>query len=437
MAVKIYLYDNEFDCIGSGSLSADYIQYQLQAAAGEDIEVHISSCGGDAFAAIAIYNLLKQYKGKLTTFIDSVAASAAATIAMAGQTVVMSKYALLMIHKPITYSGGNADDLNGDIAMLNALQKNIVSIYMDKTGMAQDQIEALVNDTTWLTADEAETYGFIDEIQDYSIETPIVKNAALVSNYVKAAPTKYAQVINKILIKEPAPAPKTKTMTDEEKAEIVNPIKEMLTKVGNYLGLITNKVVTNKGEMFFAGNVSQGTRVFNSAAFDKAMEDGDVEVDDAIAKTVYSIAEGKVSNIVATNKKAANDTSLEDDEMDDDEMDCENVVVMNRLGVNMKKKAGNKAIKNGLALKLIDATNKLATSDGLVVELRNQLQLANAGLAKTKDEIKNEIMTEFVPNASNRGSRPGAVNTAVPEFAKPKEGSVAAKAAAHATASAK
>jgi ATP-dependent protease ClpP protease subunit len=67
---KIYLYDTDTDCIGSGSLSSSYIQWQLEAANGQDVEVHISSVGGSAFDAIAIYDLLKKNTGNVTTYIE-------------------------------------------------------------------------------------------------------------------------------------------------------------------------------------------------------------------------------------------------------------------------------------------------------------------------------------------------------------------------------
>jgi ATP-dependent Clp protease protease subunit len=83
--MKLYLYDTETDCIGSGSLSSAYIKLQLDAAVGADVEVHISSVGGSAFDAIAIYDLLKKYPGNVTTYIDALAASAASVVAMAGK----------------------------------------------------------------------------------------------------------------------------------------------------------------------------------------------------------------------------------------------------------------------------------------------------------------------------------------------------------------
>src|SRR6195952_3729326 len=117
MSYKIYLYDTDTDCIGSGNLSSAYIQTQLEAAAGQDVEVHISSVGGSAFDAIAIYDLLKKYPGKVTTCIDALAASAASIAPGGGKIITRSKSALRMIHKPMVDSGGNADELLKDVQM--------------------------------------------------------------------------------------------------------------------------------------------------------------------------------------------------------------------------------------------------------------------------------------------------------------------------------
>src|ERR1700712_3590390 len=180
MSYKIYLYDTDTDCIGSGPLSSAYIQTQLEAAAGQDIEVHISSVGGSAFDAIAIYDLLKKYQGSVTTYIDALAASAASIVAMAGQKVVMSKYALLMIHKPMVGSGGNADELLKDVQMLNIVHQRLAQIYADKTGLDGVTVNSLINAVTWLSADQALDLGFIDTIEDYSAE---ITNHALIKNY--------------------------------------------------------------------------------------------------------------------------------------------------------------------------------------------------------------------------------------------------------------
>src|SRR6202012_4560077 len=182
MSYKIYLYDTDQDCIGSGTLSSSYVQWQLEAAAGQDIEVHISSAGGSAFDAIAIYDLLKKYPGNVTTYVDALAASAASIVAMGGKAVVMSKYALLMIHKPLVGTGGNADELLKDVQMLNIVQARLAQIYVDKTGLDGVTINSLINAVTWLSADQALDLGFIDQVEDYS--TPIINpNKTIVKNF--------------------------------------------------------------------------------------------------------------------------------------------------------------------------------------------------------------------------------------------------------------
>src|SRR5579872_7436566 len=184
MSYKIYLYDTENDCIGSGSLSSSYIQMQLEAATGQDVEVHISSVGGSAFDAIAIYDLLKKYPGNVITYIDALAASAASIVAMGGRTVVMSKYALLMIHKPMVGSGGNADELLKDVQMLNVVQSRLAQIYMDKTGLDGVTVNSLIDSVTWMTADQALDLGFIDQVEDYNAD---ISNRAIIKKYTLTA----------------------------------------------------------------------------------------------------------------------------------------------------------------------------------------------------------------------------------------------------------
>ncbi|HWZ35387.1 MAG TPA: ATP-dependent Clp protease proteolytic subunit [Mucilaginibacter sp.] len=85
MSYKIYLYDTETDCIGSGTLSSTYLYQRLESAAGQNVDVHISSVGGSAFDVIAIYDLLKKYTGNVTTYIDALAANTASIVAMGGK----------------------------------------------------------------------------------------------------------------------------------------------------------------------------------------------------------------------------------------------------------------------------------------------------------------------------------------------------------------
>lgn len=129
-----------------------------------DITVWIDSPGGDCFAAAQIYNMLKDYKGKVTVRIDSLAASAASVIAMAGDTVEISPVAMMMIHNPVTLSFGNAADMQKAIDMLNEVKASIMNAYQLKTGLSRSKISKLMDNETWFNAKKAVELGFADSV---------------------------------------------------------------------------------------------------------------------------------------------------------------------------------------------------------------------------------------------------------------------------------
>lgn len=143
-----------------------------------DIEVWINSPGGDVFAAAQIYNMLQDYKGHVTTFIDGMAASAASVIAMAGNTVRMSRVGMMMIHNPSTIAWGDVSEMQKTIDTLNAVKDSIMNAYQAKTGLTRAKISHLMDDETWMDANTALEMHFIDEIADPSgaMGTPNVAN---------------------------------------------------------------------------------------------------------------------------------------------------------------------------------------------------------------------------------------------------------------------
>lgn len=106
---------------------------ELMAEEG-DITIWINSPGGDCVAAAQIYNMLMEYKGKVTVKIDGIAASAASVIAMAGNKVLMSPVSLMMIHNPSTVAMGNSSEFQKAIDMLNEVKESIINAYEIKTG---------------------------------------------------------------------------------------------------------------------------------------------------------------------------------------------------------------------------------------------------------------------------------------------------------------
>ena len=129
-----------------------------------DVTVWINSPGGNVFAAAEIYTMLKDYAGKVTVKVASLAASAASVVAMAGDTVQMSPTALLMLHDPSTVAMGNARDMEKAIAALNEVKESIVNAYAAKSGLRRGRIADLMSEETWLNAKKAVELGLADEV---------------------------------------------------------------------------------------------------------------------------------------------------------------------------------------------------------------------------------------------------------------------------------
>lgn len=138
-----------------------------------DIDLWINSPGGDCFAAAQIYNMITNYNGKVTVFIDGLAASAASVIAMAGDEVIMSPVSMLMIHNPSTLAFGEAADMEKAIAMLGEVKDSIINAYVAKTGLSRAKLSRLMDEETWMNANKAIELGFADRIDGVSHEDKI------------------------------------------------------------------------------------------------------------------------------------------------------------------------------------------------------------------------------------------------------------------------
>lgn len=130
----------------------------------DDITLWINSPGGDVFAASQIYTMIKEYEGKVTVKIDGIAASAASVIAMAGDEVLMSPTAMLMIHNPSTIVWGEEADMKRGIEMLAEVKESIITAYELKTKLARNKISQMMDRETWMSANKAHELGFCDKV---------------------------------------------------------------------------------------------------------------------------------------------------------------------------------------------------------------------------------------------------------------------------------
>lgn len=132
----------------------------------EQINVYINSYGGDVKEGVAIYNQLRRHKANVTVYIDGFACSIAATIAAAGDHVVMAPNALMMIHHAWMVAMGNAVELRKAADDLDIIDSAANKAYLIKSGdkLTPEKLGELLDAETWMNAEQCIEYGFADEI---------------------------------------------------------------------------------------------------------------------------------------------------------------------------------------------------------------------------------------------------------------------------------
>ena len=123
-----------------------------------DFNIYINSGGGSVFASSAMVSMLKRFRqntsAQIHSYIDGLCASAATYLAMVADDINIYKNSIMMIHKPMTFSYGNANDLQHDIDTLDTIEKDMMlPMYSDKAkeGVTADTIAELVNNETWFS----------------------------------------------------------------------------------------------------------------------------------------------------------------------------------------------------------------------------------------------------------------------------------------------
>ncbi|MEG3135517.1 Clp protease ClpP [Rouxiella sp. T17] len=164
-AVAIYLHD----LIGAWGISAQQFLGDcrtsgvFEAAA---IDLHIHSAGGDLMDGFAIFNTLGRLTVPINIYIDGIAASMASVIAcLPNATVHMPENAWMMIHKPWGGVAGDADEIRHYAEWMDRNESLLVSAYENKTGLAREEIAALLKAETWMNGVQAKEKGFADVIE--------------------------------------------------------------------------------------------------------------------------------------------------------------------------------------------------------------------------------------------------------------------------------
>ncbi len=148
----------------------------LEDSNGEEVEVYINSPGGVIDAGSEIYTALREYKGDIKIKIVGQACSAASIIAMAGHCE-MSPTALMMVHCVSTRASGNHSDMEHTAEVLRTADDALSNAYMAKSGMSKEEVLAMMEKETWLTAEQAKEKGLIDGIM-FEEKEPLLMTAS-------------------------------------------------------------------------------------------------------------------------------------------------------------------------------------------------------------------------------------------------------------------
>lgn len=199
-------YISEYSWMGDEITPKKFKEDLYAAGKGGPITIRMHSGGGEIFAASMIRAMLIDYPGKKTVKIDGIAASAAVAIALAGDEIKMFDTAYMMVHNPgygFLMGYLDADALEKFAGQLKVFRQGILETYIHKTGLDSKQLSRMLDEETWMTAEQAVELGFADEVitggspirkdvteavRNYANVPPALLNAAEESVTTSAAP---------------------------------------------------------------------------------------------------------------------------------------------------------------------------------------------------------------------------------------------------------
>lgn len=163
--IEVFVYGE----IGAWGITANQFVQDLRAMDDgvSPVVAAFNSIGGDLFDGLAMHNALSRLGERCTGRIDALAASAASVAVCGAHRVVIAANAMLMIHNPYTYTGGDAEDFRRVADVLDQTLEAIIAAYKAKAPNIDDaELRRMVNAETWLTANEALALGLADEVGD-------------------------------------------------------------------------------------------------------------------------------------------------------------------------------------------------------------------------------------------------------------------------------
>ena len=163
---------------------ADDLVKEIAALDVDTLNVRINSVGGLVFDGIAIYNAIAAHRARVVMHIDSIAASIASIIAMAGDEIRIAEAASIMIHKPHSFVLGDAETMRKEAEVLDLLEAGMIEIYAARTGKTEKDLAEMLAAETWFRGQAAVDAGFADAIMPSKKKEKPAKSA-LLAHYAK------------------------------------------------------------------------------------------------------------------------------------------------------------------------------------------------------------------------------------------------------------
>lgn len=258
-ATDVYIFDE----IGMWGITAQNFISDIKDLKDTPINLRINSLGGDVFDGLAIYNIIKKRTAKTTVYIEGIAASIATIIALGADEVVMSENSLFMIHNASGGAMGESKDLQKTAQVLDKITRQLAEVYESKTGLSQETIQDMMDEETWLNAQEAFELGFIDTISD-AIKIAAKYDVSKFKNITQE------EIKNKLSINI-----NNKKMTNELKDWFTSKVEEIVANVKGdvkvsedvaeqtaiTVNLGDNEEITNKISEFEAKNIELANKM--------------------------------------------------------------------------------------------------------------------------------------------------------------------------------
>jgi len=293
-----------FDEIGTYGVTAQDFISEIKGLKDMPINLRINSLGGDVFDGMAMYNVIKRRESKTTVYIEGIAASIATIIALGADEIVMAENSLFMIHNAWGGASGEAKDMRKTAETLEKITSELTDIYVKKTGLSYDAVAQMMDEETWLNAEEAYKLRFIDTISD-SIKVAAKYDVSKFKNITQE------EIKNKLSINI-----NNKKMTNELKEWFNSKVEEIVTSVKGEVkvsedvveqttitvNLGDNEEITNKISAFEAKNIELSNKI--------SLLEGELATEKGTNETLTVEVEGLNAKI---NKADAKGTELNTD----------------------------------------------------------------------------------------------------------------------------